>query len=75
VILSCVFLLSDEDMVLLDVDFLNIVSGSPSWLVLAVLIPLTFSRLPWWWPRQLTDTPFQISGETALAHSMVRWLA
>jgi hypothetical protein len=53
VVILHIFLLTGEDVVLLDVGFFRVIANSLSRLALAVLIPLPFSRLAWRRPRQL----------------------
>jgi hypothetical protein len=54
-VVTLVLLLSDEDVVLLDISLFGIAiiafAHSWSWLALAVLVPLAFSWLPWRRPR------------------------
>jgi hypothetical protein len=75
VIVFHVLLLSGEDIVLLDVGIFRVIMASLSRLSLTVLIPLPFSRLARWRPRQLVVSLLQVSGETALARGVTRWLA
>jgi hypothetical protein len=43
-------------MILLDVCILMVLASSMIRLALMILISLTFSLLPWQWPRQLPET-------------------
>jgi hypothetical protein len=56
VVILHVFLLSGEDVVLLDLGFFRVIASSLSRLALAILIPLPFSRLAWRQPRQLVTS-------------------
>jgi hypothetical protein len=71
-VVPLVLLLSDEDMVLLDVGWIVVLALVRHWsqLVLAVPVLLTFSRLFWRWPRQLVGALLKLPDEAALTRGV-----
>jgi hypothetical protein len=73
-VVSLILLLSDEDVVLLDVGWIVIFALVCRWsrLVLAVLVSLAFTHLLWRRPKQLAGALFKILDEIALTHGVGR---